>query len=153
MSIKSSGGAEIASGKLMYASVTLVVIGLVAFVMHVMHHDVHRGQRILAGLVRGHASVSRGIAWERLKALDVDVGATYTHLPNDQERRAYERSFISHFAEGFRLAGGNSTAFTNWRVQERTDHQVVIAVDYPIRHKTLLLSLDGTGRLEAIQWR
>ena len=138
-----------------YAAVTIAGVVLVAAAVRWTQRDVRAAQQILAGLAAGRPSVSQAIRWEHLRTLDADIGSAYAGLPNDHERQAYQQSFVAKFAEGFRQAGGYVKAFRGWRVQSRNAEQVVVAADYPLRGKTLLLSLSASGRrqLEGLQWQ
>lgn len=111
--------------------------------------EVRRCQRVFAGLARGDAGVRAAIDWERLKALDVDVGAAYAQLPDEQEKREYERAFIRSFAQGFRQGGAAVKGFTNWRMSE----DGTVRADYPAKQKTLRLRLSPDGRrVQEIGW-
>ena len=135
----------------------LMAIGAIAvFVMRGSGNDVEVCRRVFQGLAEGRPGVHRRIDWERLKALDVDVGAAYAALPNDQERAGYRRAFIERFSAGFRGTGGSSDAFVRWRAQGRADDgRVVVAADYAAKQKTLLLRLSGgwNKKLVGIQWQ
>lgn len=136
------------------AAAAIVGIAAVAFLVRQGQWEVRLGQRVLRGLTKGDPRVSRLIHWEALNAWEADLGENYRRLPNDQEQRAYERSFITQFAEGFRQAKGSVRALTRWRVQGRQGGQTVVAVDDPPHGKTLLLSIGtGTKQLEALQWQ
>ena len=131
----------------------LVGVAIVAAVVRGIHGDVRMGQRVIEGLAGGNTAISRAIRWDRLRTLDVDVGAAYRRLPNDAERRAYEHSFIAQFAAGFRRAQGDAKAFTGWRVEGHQNGQTLVAVDYPPHHKTLLLTFGAGRKLEGLQWQ
>lgn len=137
------------------ATLILVAIGLVVFVMRARSSDAQWAQRILTGLANGRTSIERHIDWEHLKTLDVEVGATYAKLPSDQDRRRYRQAFIQNFAKGFAQSGARPEAFVNWRIQERGDGDTLVAADYPAKRKTLLVRIarDGGRRLEALQWQ
>jgi hypothetical protein len=138
-------------------AVLLVAIGAIGvFAMRSGGGDVELCRRTFQGLAEGRPGVQRSIGWERLKALDVDVGAAYAKLPNDGERRQYRQAFIQQFSEGFRRTGGNPEAFVGWRAQGRTDDgRVVVAADYEGKDKTLLLQLSGGWhkKVVGIQWQ
>ena len=135
----------------------LMAIGAIAVViMRGSGNDVELCRRVFQGLAEGRQGVHRRIDWQRLKALDVDVGAAYAALPNDQERVRYRRAFIEQFCAGFRGTGGHSDAFVRWRAQGRADDgRVVVAADYATKQKTLLLQLEGgwNKKLVGIQWQ
>lgn len=137
------------------ATLVLAAIGAAVFVMRARASDADLAQRILTGLANGQASIERRINWEHLQALGVNVGATYTRLPSDQERARYRDTFIRGFAEGFQRSGARPESFVNWRVQEREEGYSVVAADYAAKRRTLLLRLAKSGgrRLEGIQWQ
>ena len=111
--------------------------------------DVRLCRRVFAGLVHGDAKVRAAIDWERLKALDVDVGAAYAQLPDAQEKRNYQDAFIRSFAEGFRQGGATLRAFTNWRLGE----DGTVSADYPAKQKTLRFRLSASGtQVREIGW-
>ena len=138
---------------LSYGLVAIVSVIAVAVVMRGIEGDVRRGRRVIEGLAGGNTAISRAIQWDRLRALDADVGAEYRRLPNDAERRAYAHSFIAQFAAGFRQAQGDVKAFTGWRVEPPREGQMVVVVDYPPHHKTLLLTFGAWRKLEGLQWQ
>ena len=138
------------------AVLLMVIGGIGVLAMRSGGNDVEFCRRTFRGLAEGRPGVHRRIEWERLKALGVDVGATYAKLPNEQERMQYRKAFIERFSEGFRRTGGKPEAFVGWRAQGRTDDgRVVVAADYEGKSKTLLLHLSGgwNKKLEAIQWQ
>ena len=138
-------------------SIALAILAAVVLVViaRIVQSDVAFCREVFRGLVEGKPSVQRRIDWEHLSALNVNVGATYTRLPNDQERADYRRTFIEHFSKGFRQVGGTTAGFRHWRVLARKDQKVVVAADYEAKQKTLLMSVpaSGTRKLETIQWQ
>lgn len=137
------------------SAVLVLAIGAVAVFAMRGGSDVEVCRRVFQGLAEGRPGVHRRIDWERLKALDVDVGATYAALPDNQERARYRQAFIERFAAGFQGTGGRPEAFVGWRAQGRTDDgRVVVAADYEGKHKTLLLGVSGGWRKKvvSIQW-
>ncbi len=144
-----------------YSSVTilavaaLLVLALISLMWPRPKSDVAVCQEIFRGLATGKADVEEWVDWANLKALEIDVGDTYSKLPDDTQRQQYRQAFIENFAQGFRFMGGTLQAFGHWRLHERAGDHVVVAVDYPAKHKTLLLSLATTGkrRLIGLQWQ
>lgn len=138
-----------------YAVLALVVGALALVGLRLNHPEVRFCRAAFTKLAAGHPAVSRQIAWDRLQAIGVDVGATYTKLPNDQERRAYQAAFIEQFSAAFKQAGGTPKAFVGWRLADAGDEQMVVAADYPATHKTLLVSIPRSGhrQIEGLQWQ
>lgn len=135
-----------------YAAVMgAVVLGVIS-VLRAGKQEVQVCREILGGLAAGKASVERRIDWTNLQAVDVNVGQTYTGLKDDQDRARYRRLFIENFASGFSRSGTDVRAFRNWRVHERGQGQVVVAVEHPTTGKTLLLTL-SRKKLQGIQWQ
>ena len=135
-----------------------LILGIVALVMVGMRlrgSDADVCRRTFAGLVQGRQSVQGAIDWAHLHALRADVGDTYRQLRDDKQRADFRKTFILGFSEGFRVQGVGAGAFTNWRIQARTEEQVTVAADYPAQHKTLVfrLSLRDGKRIEDIQWQ
>ena len=138
--------------KLEYAVAAGLAVVVAMVVMNLVNSDVRWCQRVFAGLVKGNPSVRSAIAWDRFRAEDVDVGATYARLPNAQEQLGYQQGFIQSFSKGFQEEGGRLRSFTNWRAE--TDGSV--AVDYPAKQKTLLFHLSaeaGRRQLVGIGWQ
>lgn len=110
--------------------------------------------RVFRGLVDGNRSVEGAIAWERLQAMGVDVGATYTGLANEKERAEYRRAFIQSFGSGFTQGGGEASAFKGWRVDAEEGDRILVAVDYEGRERTLVFGLPASGErmVETIHW-
>ena len=138
--------------------VVALVVGLF-FYINIQNQDINFSQRVFAGLVKGRHLVQKLIDWGNLKAVGVNVGQTYSNLPNDKERADYRQAFINSFSSGFRQAGGNFKSFVNWRLYNNPDcardtNNIIVAADYKGKDKTILftLSQDGRKRLTAIQW-
>ena len=127
----------------------LLAAGLGFFFMS-SGQEVRFCRRVFGGLVKGEPNVGGSIAWDRLKALDLDLGSAYAKLPPG-ERQKFQQAFIQNFAVGFRQGQGQLMAFTNWRME----HDGSVAVDYPAKHKTLLFRVSETGKrqLEGIAWK
>lgn len=132
----------------------LVAAGGMAAV-HLSRSDVTFCREVLTALAQGRPSVKPRIAWERLQAVGVDVGATYAQLPSDQDRAQYRQTFVESFSRGFQQSGGAVNGFRHWRVKERSNARVVIAVDYVEKGMTLLMTVPASGpkKLETIQWQ
>lgn len=129
----------------------LAVVAVVVLLVRFMNRDIALCRATLTGLANGQSSVQRHIDWEHLKALDVDVGLTYTQLPKN-EKAGYRQAFISYFAKGFRYVAGDTQAFTNWRMQPDGS----IAVDYSAKQRTLVFHVTDSWlhrRVQAIQWQ
>lgn len=139
------------SGSVAYAAGMVAVVAVVAALLKLPGRDVRFCQRVLTGLAAGSVSVRQAIAWERLRAMDVDVGASYNQLADPAERAAYQRAFIQSFAEGFRQSGAAPGAFTNWR---KASQRSVIA-EYPAKQRTVVFQVVGLMRLQlaGIQWQ
>lgn len=112
-------------------------------------------RRVFVGLAQGSQYVYESIDWERLKALDRDIGAEYRALPNEDERMGYRQAFIGRFAAGLREGKAQHEDFTNWRVVERGAGRVTVAADYSEKQSTLLFQISELGgrRLEGIRWQ
>ena len=137
-----------------YAAGTVLLVAAVASGLSWFGRDVRFCRDVLTDLARGRQSAQARIDWDRLKALDVDVGATYAKLPNEQEKRQYRQAFIANFATGFSQSGARLDGFANWRVQSDQAGDRVVAADYKPKQKTLLFRISGAWRkrLEAMQW-
>lgn len=138
-----------------YAALTLAAVAVAAVVMRLTQNEVGFCRAVFRNLVNDRQAAQRQIDWERLKAVGVDVGKTYTELPDDQARAQYRKAFIDNFAMGFRQSEGTLEAFRNWRVQARDGERVVVATDYEAKRKTLLLSVPASGqrKLQELQWQ
>jgi len=133
----------------------LLVGGAALMLSRAGRSDAEVCRNILNGLIEGKSSVARRIDWERLTALGKDIGAEYRGLPNDAERARYRQSFVMSFPRGFQQAHGNLSSFRNWRIKAREGNLIVVAVDYEIKHKTLLMGVPASGpkKLETLQWQ
>lgn len=139
-------------------SIALVLIAAAA-VLLVMRRgagDVAFCRTVLTGLVNGKPSVvAQRLDWEHLNALGLDVGATYTSLPNDAERKQYRQAFVRSVSSEFKRVGGTAKGFSRWRLHGREPGRVVVAADFPAKGKTLLMTLpaSGTKKVQALQWQ
>lgn len=136
--------------------VLLLIAGVVAIaIMRRGAGDVEFCRAVLTGLVNGKPSVAQRLDWEHLNALGLDVGATYTSLPSDDERKQYRQAFVRSVSSEFKRVGGIAGSFRNWRVYAREPVRIVIAADYTAKQKTLLMTLPTSGakKVQALQWQ
>lgn len=117
--------------------------------------DVEFCRTVLTGLVNGKPSVAQRLDWEHLNALGLDVGAAYTNLPNDEERKQYRQAFVRSVSSEFKRVGGTAKSFSRWRLHGREAGRVVVAAAFPAKGKTLLMTLpaSGTKKVQALQWQ
>lgn len=135
-----------------YLVIGVVLLLLVVFLFQLNPNEISRCRTMFSALVRGSYSAQKQIDWEKLKALDVDVGATYSQFPDGQQRLNYQKTFVKSFALGFKQMGGELAGFRNWRVYTKDAEKTVIAADY--RGQTLLLTFSKVGKkLTALQWK
>lgn len=137
-----------------WAVLAVVVISALVFLLHLKNQEINLCRRLFNGLVKGSYGVVRLIDWDNLKALDVDVAATYAQLPNEAEKTNYKKAFIKGFSAGFRQIRGRLKEFARWRIYDRDSEKTVVAADYLGQNKTLLFTFLRYGRpkLIAIQW-
>ena len=148
---------------LRYLIGVVAVVGVIVLVLRNPQEDAVRWtKQTFETLVSGRSSVQARIAWERLSAVGVDVGATYTKLPNAREQAQYRQAFLRELASGFRRSGARAESFVNWRIEEsaesaemkaqsaqnksaegaeRDARTMVVAADFPAKQKTLLMTL------------
>ena len=138
----------------LYPAFIVGTVVVVAVGLRLVNRDVRFCRDVLTDLALGRQSAQARIDWEKLKALDTDVGAAYSKLPNEQEKRQYRQAFIANFATGFSQSGGRLDGFANWRVQGDQAGDRVVAADYKPKQKTLLFRISRAWRkrLEAMQW-
>lgn len=134
----------------------LSAVAVIAFLfwVYIKSQDTSVCRDIFSGLVKGSYTVHNVIDWDNLKALGLDVGASYRQLNNPQEKANYQRAFINNFALGFKRSGGKSGAFINWRLYDKDDKKIVVASDYQDYNKTILFTLTNSvkKKLVDIQW-
>ncbi|WP_035607109.1 hypothetical protein [Haloferula sp. BvORR071] len=80
-------------------------------------------------LARGDSSVVDKIDWPMLQSMGEDVGAEYSQLPSETQKRNFETSYVTQFASGFQKSGGTPGQFTNWRVSHHDDIKTEVAAD------------------------
>ncbi len=132
-----------------------LILGIIIFLIFsfgIRKNDVDFCRGLFKSLIQGSQSAQKLIDWESLKAMGVDVGATYAKLPNAKEKTNYRKSFIKSLSQGFYNSGGQFRAFTNWRIYKHAGPGAIVAADY--KQKTILFTLsEGEKRkLTAIQW-
>ena len=130
------------NANLKYLGLVLGLVVLAILVLRNPQQDAVRWTRqTFELLVSGRSSAQARIAWERLSAVGVDVGATYAKLPNAREQAGYRQAFLRELASGFRRSGARAESFVNWRIMEQSDEAIVVAADFPAKQKTLLMTL------------
>ena len=138
-----------------YVGATLIgVVGLALFLQPFHGDEVGFCRRILGAFTTGKRYVQSSIDWEQFQVLGIDVGSAYRELPNEEERAKFREAFLVKCGEGFRKEHGRLNDFVNWRLQQ-PGPVAVVAVDYPLKQKTLLFHVSTVGdkHLEAMQWQ
>ena len=115
-----------------------------------METDVQFTRRVFIGLCRGNQGVQKSIEWEKLQAMGVDVGATYSSIVSEQERAGYRKMFFYNLAYTFKAAGGQTSGFTNWRVKNKDDKKTIVAMDVPSGAIFLLTSSNESGKRKLV---
>lgn len=140
---------------IVYAVLAMALVGAVIFFVRLPHSDVDFCRSVFTGLAKGRASAQHHIDWQHLKAMGIDVGASYTGFRSEFDRVKYKKWFIQGFADGFARTGAEVGFFTNWRVAKRDGTRTTIEVDYPRLGKTLLFVIQSNGKklVEEIQWK
>lgn len=137
---------------------SLVLAGLLAAGLLVVsrsrQRDAEFGRRAFIKLSDGNQRVQPDIAWEKLVALNADVGETYRHLPDAKERALFRQAFVREFAKGFLQEGGQLHMLRNWRTIERGKEMVLVAADLMDSGQRLALGVSRRGkrRIELIRW-
>lgn len=153
-----------------YTLLIAIVMGALVFFIRLKTEDTDFCRKVFNGLVKGSYGVQKFIDWEKLKAMKVDVGATYIQFTIEKQRSDYKKAFIKYLSLGFRQAGGKLNLFTNWRiypvrkespdrielsngVYDKYSDKTVVAADY--RGKIILFTISkyGKRKLIAIQWK
>lgn len=137
-----------------YAVLAVVLIGALAFFLNLRTQEIDFCRNVFQGLVKGRQQVAKFVDWENLKALGVDVAATYKGLRNDKEKAVYKKAFIISFSAGFKRVEGKLKTFTRWRIYKKDEAKTIVATDDVVHHKTLLFTLPAYGqkKLINIQW-
>jgi hypothetical protein len=138
-----------------YTILAAIIIAAILFIFQMARGDIDVARAVFKDLVNGRYGVQRYIDWEHLQGLDINAGATYSSFATGKEKNGYKKAFIRHFSSGFKGAGGNYKLFVNWRIDNKTANQAVVAADYSGHNRTLLLTLSGTWRkkLSSLQWK
>ncbi len=137
---------------IIFLSVAVIILALL-FVSR-GESEVDFSRRLLRGLVQGRISMQNLIDWEKFNGFGLDVGATYSLLPDEKERSDYRSRFILACAEGFRKAQGKLGAYTNWRIYDRGENKTIVAADCTVYNNTLLFTIykNGKRKLASIKW-
>src|SRR3989338_3435868 len=107
---------------LRYLGIVLGLVALIVLVLRNPQQDAVRWTRqTFELLVSGRSSAQARIAWERLSAVGVDVGATYAKLPNARDQAGDRPAFLRALASGFRRSGARAESFVNWRIEESAE--------------------------------
>jgi len=117
--------------------------------------DVQLTHRIFNSLCSGNRGVENLIDWETLKAVGMDVGQAYSKIISEKERADYRRAFFYNLTFSFKAAKGRTSAFFNWRVQNRVGNNTIVAAD-TTSGKVILFTLTikgGKRKLTAIDWQ
>lgn len=144
----------ISTNKILLIAVIVILALVVQAAYLVKNGDVIFCRRALYYLTKGRNAAQAMIDWDNLKAVGVDVGATYSSF-DPANKKLYRKNFINRFAAGFLRVGGNYKSFVDWRVYEKNSDFVTVAVDYKKTGDVLLFELPRKGRkkVQIIQWK
>lgn len=140
---------------LAYLILIVVIMLCLVFFWQLKNQETNLCRYILSSLVKGKYDVEKVIDWENLKALELNVGATYNKLRDAGEKLVYKKEFIRNFALGFQKGRGKLWSFRHWRIYSREGEKVVVAADYLGYNKTILFTLSkiGKSKLISLQWK
>ena len=130
----------------------IMIIVIPLFWLQMRDKDIAFCRSAFADLVKARQSVQKMIDWGNLKAVGVDVGATYSSLRDEQEKRDYKKSFIKNFSHSFRQSKGKLAGFSHWRIYDKDIHQSIVAADYKNNTMLFTISKNGIRKLSVIQW-
>jgi hypothetical protein len=136
-----------------YTLLIAIVMGALVFFIHMKNENTDFCRKVFNGLVKGSYAVQKFIDWEKLKAMNVDVGATYIKFTTEKQRSDYKQAFIKYLSLGFKQTGSKLDLFTNWRAYDRYTDKTVVAADYRGKIILFTISRDGKRKLIAIQWK
>lgn len=133
----------------------LAIILLIGF-LYIRSREINFCRNVFSDLMQGRFWAVNYIDWEHLKALDMNVGETFSRLPNEKERRNYKKAFIRSLAVGFSRTGTKIGDFSNWRILSKDSEKIIAAADYIKYKKTLLLTFTKSKigkKLVSLQWQ
>jgi hypothetical protein len=118
------------------------------------YSDVGFCRSTFIGLLKGNQGIADRIAWDELKAMDVDVGATYRQLPTDKEKRDYRKAFVTRCAKGFYMTAGKVKDFVEWHLFQESNKEFVVTARYLRVNKNIYITaVRGVRtRIIAINW-
>ncbi|KPK98527.1 MAG: hypothetical protein AMJ95_03995 [Omnitrophica WOR_2 bacterium SM23_72] len=120
-----------------------------------MEDDVQLARRIFNEMCAGRKSVENLIDWQTLKAVDIDVGSTYSQFRTENDKKDYRKAFLYNFSGSFKSAGGRTSNFFNWRLKAKDAASTIVAADTAGQGKVILFTITkiaGQRKLTAINW-
>ncbi|WP_367874919.1 hypothetical protein [Luteolibacter sp. Populi] len=113
--------------------------------------DMSFAKNTFESLAKGESSVFDKIDWAMLNSMGENIGAAYTLLPSETQKRDFETSFVTQFASEFQKAGGTPDQFTNWRVSGHDDIKTEVAADSGTGTITITVTeRDGKERVSGL---
>jgi len=136
-----------------YIILGIVIAVFLLFMFQMTRGNINLARSVFNGLVNGKYEVAKNIDWEELRGLSIDAGSTYSKFKTDEEKTGYKKAFILGFSKGFKQIKGDAQSFVNWRILSKEGNQVIIAADYKVYGKTLLMTFSGAKKkLTSLQW-
>ncbi len=104
-------------------------------------------------LADGKQSVGPKIDWRNFMAMGVDVGKIYRTMPDDANRAAFRKSFITSFAKSFHAKGAKAENLTDWHVKSRDSKKTVVASTTPAGGSFLITIVlrNGVRKMSVLQ--
>lgn len=113
--------------------------------------DTGFARETIISLAKGDSAAQTRIDWPVLTAMGQNVGAEYSAIPTEEEKRKFRQDFINQFATSFRESGGSVDNFANWRVTFSDSTRTEVAADAPGGILRITVSeRDATERVSSI---
>ena len=117
--------------------------------------DVEFAKTKFTAFTEGDTTVETAIDWNKFQTSGIKVGEIYAKMPDEAQKSAFRKSFITSFSNSFKSSGAKASDVSNWRVEKETPAQTTV-LGTAATGKTISLNVSkngGTQKITAIEVR
>lgn len=91
--------------------------------------DTQFAESAMRSIASGDTTAESLVDFETLQGMGVDVGKMYMAMPDENNKAAFRKSFITSFSTSFKGTGATPDSFKNWRTHSSDANKSVVATD------------------------
>ena len=111
--------------------------------------DVEFAKTNFTALTEGDTAIESAIDWNTFQTSGIKVGEIYAKMPDENQKSAFRKSFITSFSNSFKSSGAKAGDVKNWRVEKETPAQTTV-IGNVAAGKNISVTLSKSGGQQKI---